>query len=48
MFRHHLVNLRGHVRQNLDGEGHAFLAAFALIHRHEQAFKSCHVRISTL
>ena len=47
MFRHHLVNLRGHKRLNFDREGHAFLPSFALIHRHEQVFNSCHGRIST-
>ena len=47
MFRHHLVNLRGHERLNFDREGHTFPASFALIHRHEQVFKSCHGRIST-
>ena len=47
MFRHHLVSLRGHERQNLDVEGHVFLASFALTYRHEQVFKSYHGRIST-
>ena len=47
MFRHHLVSLRGHERQNLDREGHVFLALSTLTHRHEQVFKSYHGRIST-
>ena len=46
-FRHHLVNLRGHVRQNLEREGYVHLASFAKQHRHEQVLKSCHERIST-
>ena len=47
MFRHHLVSLRGHERQNLDVEGHIFLASFALTHCHKQVFNSYHGRIST-
>ena len=42
MFRHHLVNLRGHERQNLDREGRAFLDLSALTYRYEQVLKSYH------
>ena len=47
MFRHHLVNLRGHERLHFDREGHTFPGSFALTHRHEQVLKSCHGRILT-
>ena len=47
MFRHHLVNLRGHERQNLDREGRAFLALSALTYRYEQVLKSYQGWIST-
>ena len=48
MFRHHLVNLRGHERLNFDREGHTFLASFARINCYEQVFKLSRAGIDSL